>query len=323
MNAAHIGDNCNAAFNHYVKHGSSDTENRDASYDAGDASSFDCHRQCHSYLDAHDDLAAAFRHWKSGSDCVATFAHFVQYGRHETRTSHYTGEWDCDSYLGRYPGLRAAFGTSCDRAFQHYYLHGESEGRDASATGQVQFELEVAGQTAAEVESSLPAITQAIASSLNLAVSQVTVTIESRRRLLEASSLTLSVVITGASSTVVESAVTTPYFATAVSSELQNAGVTTSLSVDGSTFGVVLTTQATCSVACEFNTVIQVTHDTTSAHTHHMCYTKKPMPASASAAIPPPLIAPSLETTSFKPLCITASEVLCSFLSCGRRPRPI
>ena len=56
---------------------------------------------------------------------------------HETRTSHYTGDFDCTSYLGRYPDLQAAFGTNCNKAFSHYKNNGHKEGRDSSHGGHV------------------------------------------------------------------------------------------------------------------------------------------------------------------------------------------
>ena len=61
--------------------------------------------------------------------CVAAFAHFIAHGRKETRTSHYTGNWDCNSYLSRYPDLTKAFGTDCDKAWTHWRNHGKKEGR--------------------------------------------------------------------------------------------------------------------------------------------------------------------------------------------------
>ena len=38
--------------------------------------------------------------------------------------------FDCGCYLGRYSDLRAAFGSNCDRAFDHWIEHGHSEKRN-------------------------------------------------------------------------------------------------------------------------------------------------------------------------------------------------
>jgi hypothetical protein len=75
-----------------------------------------------------------------------------------------------------------------------------------------------------------------------------------------------------ATASVVEAAVTAPTFAASVVTELETAGVTVVLTVDTATISVAA---ASCSVQCEFNELLTVTHDTSSQHTHHRCYVDK------------------------------------------------
>merc|ERR1711865_205266 len=65
---------------------------------------------------------------------------------------------------------------------------------------------------------------------------------------------------------------TAPTFAASVVTELETAGVTVVLTVDTATISVAA---ASCSVQCEFNELLTVTHDTSSQHTHHRCYVDK------------------------------------------------
>ena len=60
------------------------------------------------------------------------------------------GEYDCQSYLDRYPDLRRAFGNSCTdpetarKAKEHWERHGQAEGRKAGKSGKDVFECEKA-----------------------------------------------------------------------------------------------------------------------------------------------------------------------------------
>jgi hypothetical protein len=137
--------------------------------------------------------------------------------------------------------------------------------------GTVTFKVEVADQTVAEVQSNLLAYTTAFAAALNVNVARVRATIVTSRRLVESTGgVSVLMSISTDSASVVEAAVLSPTFTSAVSSQLQSAGITAPLTVDTATISLA---EATCSVTCDASTrKILVTHDTTSAHTHHQCY---------------------------------------------------
>lgn len=46
------------------------------------------------------------------------------------------GEFDCHSYLARFPDLMNAFGSNCGQAYDHFLQNGKREGRSAVYTGQ-------------------------------------------------------------------------------------------------------------------------------------------------------------------------------------------
>lgn len=148
-----------------------------------------------------------------------------------------------------------------------------------TATATVSFELQVSSYDQAD----LPAYGAAIALTLSLDASSVTVAeLSTSRRLIEATSATLLVTVTTDTAAVVEAAISTASFSGSVSTELDTAGVTTTLTVDPGTITAVATT---CSVTCAsvpitvngmVDNLLRVTHDTTSQHTHHRCYIESP-----------------------------------------------
>jgi hypothetical protein len=110
---------------------------------------------------------------------------------------------------------------------------------------EVRFELLVADQTAVEVQNNLATYTQALADSLGVDFSRVTITVVPRRRLIESTGgVTLLVTVTASASdtttaTVVEAEVTTSTFAATIVTQLQTAGVTATLTVDTATVSTI------------------------------------------------------------------------------------
>jgi hypothetical protein len=176
--------------------------------------------------------------------------------------------------------LCSACDLNSDKKGKIYNSYKIKSAAEATVVPQVvSFEIEVVGLTVADVQSSLQTYAQALADTLGIDVARVSLFIStSRRRLVEGNTgVTIVATVTAsdtdtATASVVEAAVTAPTFATSVVTELQTAGVTVVLTVDTATITTVLLTVDTCSVQCEFNELIKVTHDTTSEHTHHRCY---------------------------------------------------
>jgi hypothetical protein len=138
------------------------------------------------------------------------------------------------------------------------------ESVDYSAfTEESEFTLELNDIAVADVQANLPMYRNGIAASLNVSPDRVSIVVSTaaRRRLTGGAVLTITVVsLTANDATNVQIAAQAPAFVATVATEL---------SVSASAIAVDATT---CSVACTFATVINVNHDTSSAHTHHRCY---------------------------------------------------
>lgn len=74
------------------------------------------------YLIANPDIAQAF-----GTDSVAIFQHFLNYGMSEGRIA--SPEFNVSTYMAYYPDLVAAFGNDIKSYYLHYMNYGKAEGR--------------------------------------------------------------------------------------------------------------------------------------------------------------------------------------------------
>jgi len=137
-----------------------------------------------------------------------------------------------------------------------------------TATATVTFDLVVTVFVEAEIEE----VCKAVADTLKVDRENVECKLKSRR-LVEAdpSSATLTVTVITATAGVVEATIINTAFTGDLSTQLALVDVNTALTLDPAT---VIAAAATCSVHCTqaTNTVLKVSHNTTSEHTWHKCY---------------------------------------------------
>jgi len=207
----------------------------------------------HEHLDILDTQVIGGRQW-------------VQY-QYVIQTEDVSANGAFNWYVGYRPDNTAGARFITDITFEETT---DPATEDATSFEEVRFAIET-DKSAAEIQANLPVYTQAVASTLGLATSQCSLSVVAARRRLVEGNTGATILVTIADITVntqtsILTAVTSPVFTTSVSTQMQTAGVTTSLVVDA-------TAVSTCSVACSANTgILRVTHDTSSKHTHHKCY---------------------------------------------------
>lgn len=86
------------------------------------------------YAKAYPDVVAVY-----GSDEMALYQHYKEYGKKENRRA--TADSDTDTFDAKYyaeqnPDVVAVYGTDRDSLYQHYLQYGKEEGRKPSASAE-------------------------------------------------------------------------------------------------------------------------------------------------------------------------------------------
>lgn len=130
-----FGNDCNKAREHFSANGGN--EGRDPSHDPTLAAKMQF--DCYSYLGRYVDLKQ-----HCGLDCTCASNHYFHHGLDENRNAapdanianhyhHSYHNWECHYYLAKYADLKAAFGSDCNRAKQHWDANGFKENRIGNA----------------------------------------------------------------------------------------------------------------------------------------------------------------------------------------------